>query len=251
MEIHEYDLYDILGVTESSTPSMIRKQFHKLSLALHPDKVGVKYMDAYEKVLLAYSIIGDPSLRREYDELRGNKRVIPKAFNDLKKSCEDYYNSNDLNLNMYARQHETEISERHKHLVETYRPRTLKEYESQPLPAPKPLSKKSDLQLPVRITRQRKSECTVLIEVPMEPLPVSISSSYGGVLTVQNQSADDRLGEMYYSGDPEVNVQDYTLEVSREDVTEVAHFVATQPSRLEDRMRIMKEKRYSPSGVRA
>lgn len=64
----EDDCYDLLGVTQASTPSDIKKAYYKLSLKLHPDKnPDPDTKKQFIKVANAYEILSDEAKREQYD----------------------------------------------------------------------------------------------------------------------------------------------------------------------------------------
>ncbi|CAM6097569.1 unnamed protein product [Calypogeia fissa] len=64
----EDDCYDLLGVTQASTPSDIKKAYYKLSLKLHPDKnPDPEAKKQFIKVANAYEILSDEVKREQYD----------------------------------------------------------------------------------------------------------------------------------------------------------------------------------------
>ena len=239
----ELDLYAILGVSEVCTLSTIKKHFHRLSLALHPDR-NKSAQETYKAIVLAYSILCDPVLRREYDELRATQNAPLKDHTDLK---EDFSKDiNQLNLRKYKKPHEEEVAMRHEHLLRAYRPRTLHEYENASVPRPYADGQKVDFKKPVRETRG--SSTALITHREPEAAPPLLSKM--GVM-VEHQSVQANVGEMYYSGKKSLGVshEDYLLEVSGEDIAETMNMLSAQPTRLEDRARAMKKLR-SPSGIR-
>lgn len=68
------DLYSILGVSRDASDAELKKQYRKLSLQYHPDrqngKTDAEKKQAEEKmaqVNLAWSVLGDPEKRKQYD----------------------------------------------------------------------------------------------------------------------------------------------------------------------------------------
>jgi curved DNA-binding protein CbpA len=71
--------YEILGVSEASTPEEMKKVYRKLALQYHPDKnPGDKSAEAkFKEISEAYYTLSDPKRRTEYDEMR--RRGGPSA----------------------------------------------------------------------------------------------------------------------------------------------------------------------------
>jgi DnaJ family protein C protein 12 len=69
-----YDqLYEILGCTPSSTPEQITTEYRQRVLTCHPDRHPedpVAAREAFERLQLAYSILGSPQERAIYDRWR-------------------------------------------------------------------------------------------------------------------------------------------------------------------------------------
>jgi DnaJ-class molecular chaperone len=64
------DPYTVLGVPRAATEADIRRAYRKLAKELHPDlnpSNPVAAEERFKKVSAAYSVIGDPEKRRQYD----------------------------------------------------------------------------------------------------------------------------------------------------------------------------------------
>ena len=66
------DYYQILGVTETSTPEELKKVYRKLALQYHPDRnPGNKDAEAkFKDISEAYYVLSDPKRKAEYDQMR-------------------------------------------------------------------------------------------------------------------------------------------------------------------------------------
>ena len=70
MSSNKKDYYEVLGVDKNATDDVIRKAYKKLAVKWHPDKHVDDKKEAEEKfkeISEAYSVLGDPKKRREYD----------------------------------------------------------------------------------------------------------------------------------------------------------------------------------------
>ncbi|MCB9419286.1 MAG: VWA domain-containing protein [Ardenticatenaceae bacterium] len=72
----EFDYYAILGVPQSASDSVIRDAFAK-SLSQFPADVNKQENPAYERIMLAYSVLSDPVRRETYDSLLAETAVSP------------------------------------------------------------------------------------------------------------------------------------------------------------------------------
>lgn len=78
--------YDILGVKQDATDVEIKKSFRRLSLELHPDR-NKGDDDKYQKVVEAYSILGDKEKRGLYDISLKEKRLTRlKSSNNFEET---------------------------------------------------------------------------------------------------------------------------------------------------------------------
>lgn len=66
------DFYAVLGVVPTASAEEIGTAFRSLAKQLHPDRSGATAGDSerFKSVTAAYEVVGDPRLRRNYDQVR-------------------------------------------------------------------------------------------------------------------------------------------------------------------------------------
>ena len=81
------DFYSILEVWKKSSEADIKKNYFRLAKLYHPDVAGDKpeNREKFKSINEAYSILGDPEKRRQYDE---SMRVMGGATRDGKEMHE-------------------------------------------------------------------------------------------------------------------------------------------------------------------
>lgn len=72
------DLYRILGAPPDATHDQLHQAYRARARSLHPDLSGDE--EAMRELNEAWSILGDPELRAEYDEIIG---LAPAEFSEL------------------------------------------------------------------------------------------------------------------------------------------------------------------------
>lgn len=67
--INNQDYYKVLGVDKKSTPDEIKKAYRKLAMKYHPDRNpdNKEAADKFKEINHAFSILGDPAKRSQYD----------------------------------------------------------------------------------------------------------------------------------------------------------------------------------------
>lgn len=67
-------LYKVLECNKDATQEWIRKQFQTLAKKYHPDKSELENStEIFQKINNAYSVLGDPNQRAEYDRRVGHQ----------------------------------------------------------------------------------------------------------------------------------------------------------------------------------
>lgn len=74
------DYYSILGVTNSANQDEIKRAYRKLAMQHHPDKGGDEAK--FKQINEAYSVLGDPAQRAQYDSPQPQVRFRAGDFNN-------------------------------------------------------------------------------------------------------------------------------------------------------------------------
>lgn len=81
-----HDLYQILGISRTASPSELKKSYRTLALKYHPDKNKQKGADeVFKRISAAYSILSDTDKRTKY-EAGGSENV----FNENQRMSSSY-----------------------------------------------------------------------------------------------------------------------------------------------------------------
>ena len=88
------DLYCVLGVASTATAAQIKKGYHKVSLQVHPDRVGDTERDEstrkFQCVGAVYAVLSDSERRGLYDET-GEVEDEMDPLQDKDKDWEEYW----------------------------------------------------------------------------------------------------------------------------------------------------------------
>jgi len=78
------DPYQTLGVSRSASTAEIRKAFHKLAKANHPDvnPDNKAAEERFKRASAAFDLLGDPDKKARFDrgEIDGDGREVPRGF---------------------------------------------------------------------------------------------------------------------------------------------------------------------------
>ncbi|QKF93938.1 DnaJ chaperone protein [Fadolivirus algeromassiliense] len=91
------NLYDVLNVSQDSTPKEIKDAYRGLVKEFHPDKPGGD-AEMFELVTHAYNILINPNTRKEYDEVYALSKQVETSHFDLKSKSEAYYKATDTDI---------------------------------------------------------------------------------------------------------------------------------------------------------
>ncbi|KAK3084298.1 hypothetical protein FSP39_011242 [Pinctada imbricata] len=79
----DMDLYDVLQCAEDSSQETIKKNYQKLALKFHPDKLSTSNTSSecssseeFVRLNKAWTILGDPNLRKHYDLSQKHKQLL-------------------------------------------------------------------------------------------------------------------------------------------------------------------------------
>jgi len=88
------DLYDVLGVEKDASAGQIKKAYHKISLKVHPDRVGDEGREESTKkfqcVGAVYAVLSDQERRGLYDDT-GEVEDEMDPLQDKDKDWEEYW----------------------------------------------------------------------------------------------------------------------------------------------------------------
>jgi hypothetical protein len=199
------DLYKLLELEPEASIQDIKKNFRKLSLKCHPDKIDKRLSQEeqnilsakYETLSMACSVLLNPDTRREYDQLY----YIEKRNEDYSSLKTHFKEFEPLPTDKTFKQLEdTLIVDRHKKLTDTYKERTLEDYQ-----------RERDYQLS-QINLDKNTKCPekqIIKKIEPEAIMPYSVSSYQEI---------DNVGEMY--GNVESNLDCFTIDNISTDIEE-------------------------------
>src|SRR5690348_6935611 len=65
------DYYALLGIAYDADDDEIRRAWRTLALEWHPDRAGADATATFQRLSVAYAVIGDPQARAAYNRRRG------------------------------------------------------------------------------------------------------------------------------------------------------------------------------------
>lgn len=73
------EYYDILGVSPTASAADIKKKYYALAMQYHPDKNNsAEAEEKFKKISEAYQVLGDPQLRKKYNEFGPGRGSAPE-----------------------------------------------------------------------------------------------------------------------------------------------------------------------------
>ena len=85
-----YNLYELLNVSDDASEQTIKKNFIKVTKTFHPDKNSDLEEDIYYHIVLANQILTNKELRHKYDLYL---KEVAETFNDLKNNYNKFNKS--------------------------------------------------------------------------------------------------------------------------------------------------------------
>ncbi|ESL08285.1 hypothetical protein TRSC58_04014 [Trypanosoma rangeli SC58] len=62
------DYYRSLELSRDSTGEQIRRNYHRLALKFHPDRMGAEGAERFKEIQSAYEVLSNPRKREIYDK---------------------------------------------------------------------------------------------------------------------------------------------------------------------------------------
>ncbi|KAG4065275.1 hypothetical protein HA402_012717 [Bradysia odoriphaga] len=73
------EYYDIFGVSPTASAAEIKKRYYALAMQYHPDKNNsAEAEEKFKKISEAYQVLGDPQLRKKYNEFGPGRGSAPE-----------------------------------------------------------------------------------------------------------------------------------------------------------------------------
>jgi curved DNA-binding protein CbpA len=76
MELHDFDLYEVLGLTEDCQEDDVKRAYKKKALSHHPDRNGGHQSELFLRIKTAYDVLSDSGERGNYDALHHSRRLL-------------------------------------------------------------------------------------------------------------------------------------------------------------------------------
>jgi len=197
------DLYEVLGLEPEATASDIKRSFRKLSVTFHPDKIDKSFPQEkidqlnkkYEMITLAFTILSNDNTRKEYDQMYYMEKRNENFFTLKDRAKESlnvsYHEKGDSAV--FLRKQKELVEERHKQLEQSYKPRSLEEYNSK--------RERQFKDIKLNSVDQESLECKKII-TKIEPTAIMPSK-------LDNYQTINDVGNMYK--DIEFDLDDFTI----------------------------------------